>query len=863
MNISNKSFSRCILVFLQALLIIGCQGAGGGPDHAPLDERLGPGQVRAGVITSTSELLEGPEAQGGIGDFKIYNNKAAFIIQNIDLPRGWGPYGGSLLDADIIRPEGEPGHDTLQEVFLQVGMLTLFPESAEVIANGSDGQAALVRITGRDQGIPELDAAIDGAIEPRDLHIVHDYILEPDVNYLRIRTSIVTNGRAAIKLDVGDVVLNGDKTTDFVPGKNFTGSGIPQGEHAYLAGADPAGCNLYTGIDGSIQATFGLHEVALLKVIEDTVPTAGDGVDPLVAERIFMVGDGGLDACLRILDAYKGEPNTSLLSGNISDNSGRPEAGLMVFAGRASEPAGDIVDQTYTDEDGAFEMQLTEGDYKVWVRPTGREAVSSETVQAGQSLPVRLTVSEPAMLRYHCEDEGGDLLPCKISMQAGHEAAMNSPVAMDSLTFGATGEGSFIVPPGDWTVTLSRGWEYGLHRENVTTAAGQTIDVSGVLTRQVNTAGYIAADLHTHCTRSIDSTYDIEDKIASNIVEAIELVVITDHDCSTNFASYIEHLGEKLSFDPARWITAVTGNEISPHFGHSTAFPMPTHPTGFIYWQVPWTVYKDGRYVRHLEYPEIWPYVRTLGVQVINAAHPLSYNAWFKYLGFDPPNVIPRLDSLPTDKFSSNFDTIELLNKKDVDLMLENVLPLWSSMNNQGVFKTAIGVSDSHQRDAEAGFGRTLIVSSSDEPQDIDLDQIWSNLKKRRAAVGGGIFVSIEIAGSRPGDLLSSPGPLDVRLHVEAADWVPASRFVLLANGETIESLELAPPGQVDPAHPAVRYDGKVSVSPAVDTWYAAVAYAEKGATLDPVFRGCRPAGMTNAVQVDVDGNNRFDPPDN
>ena len=83
--------------------------------------------------------------------------------------------------------------------------------------------------------------------------------------------------------------------------------------------------------------------------------------------------------------------------------------------------------------------------------------------------------------------------------------------------------------------------------------------------------------------------------------------------------------------------------------------------------------------------------------------------------------------------------------------MLEKVLPICNRMNSQGVFKTAIGVSDSHGRGTEAGFGRTLVASSADEPESIDLDEIWTNLKNRRAMVGGGIFVRIRIGEATVG----------------------------------------------------------------------------------------------------------------
>jgi hypothetical protein len=101
-----------------------------------------------------------------------------------------------------------------------------------------------------------------------------------------------------------------------------------------------------------------------------------------------------------------------------------------------------------------------------------------------------------------------------------------------------------------------------------------------------------------------------------------------------------------------------------------------------------------------------------------------------------------------------------------------------------------------------------------------------------------------------------------VHLRVQAADWVPAEEVILLANGQTAATLPLEAPGQVDPARPAVRFDGIVSVSPAADTWYAALATGPEARELEPVYRGCRAVGMTNAVQVDVDGNGKFDPPE-
>ncbi len=840
-----------------------CNGEGG--KTVPLDERLSPGEVRAGVISKESELLGGVEAHGWIGDFKLYNSEAAFVVQNAFEPRGWGPYGGSLLDAGVIREEGEEDREEFEELFLIIDLLSMQPTSAEVLADGSDGQAAVVRVSGKHRGIPLVDAALSGALQRKNLEILNDYILEPDASYLRIRTSIRSRGPSDVTVSVGDLVLNGDPTSDFTRGPGMFGNELPGGEHPYLGGFSRNSCNLYTGPGENVKVLLSLDGITPLEAGKGAAPSVREDREPLVVERLLVVGAGGMDACLRTLNQLRGESGLGLVGGSVTDTSGAPESGALLLARDLSlATEANYVNQTYTNAQGAFELELPAGEYVFVVRAEGRDEFTSDTVSvaADQTTPMDVSLPPPARLAYRCRDESGGALPCKISIQAGHDAAMSARVHMDSLTFGVTGEGEFVVPAGEWTVTLSRGWEYNLHRQNITATAGETTEVTGTLARQVDTTGFVAADVHNHCTRSIDSTFDIQDKIGSNIVEAVEVLVVTDHDCQTDFNPVIEEMEQELGIDLDTHIRAVIGNEVSPLYGHNTAFPLPGDPTGWIYWQIPWTLYQDDEFVRQLQYPEIWVRMRELGAEIINIAHPLSHQGFLDYLGFDPPAVIPRLDSLDPEKFTTDFDTIELLNGDDWDTMLNKVLPVWSSMNNQGVFRTAVGVSDSHQRDAEAGFGRTLVASSSDEPADIDLGEIWTSLKQGRAMVGGGIYVTIGIAGGAAGDLVTATPPFDVHLQVQAADWITAEQVILIANGETVATLALEAPGQIDSTRPALRFDGDVSQSPAADTWYTAVATGPQTETLDPVFRGCRAVGMTNAVRVDVDGNGKFDPPD-
>ena len=50
------------------------------PAGPRLDERLAPGEVRAGIITRRSELIDGLTANGRVGDLKLYNSKVGVVI---------------------------------------------------------------------------------------------------------------------------------------------------------------------------------------------------------------------------------------------------------------------------------------------------------------------------------------------------------------------------------------------------------------------------------------------------------------------------------------------------------------------------------------------------------------------------------------------------------------------------------------------------------------------------------------------------------------------------------------------------------------------------------------------------------------
>ena len=50
-----------------------------------------------------------------MGDFKIYNDRAQFIVQGVREGSCTAWQGGVVIDADIMRPEGQPGRDMVDD----------------------------------------------------------------------------------------------------------------------------------------------------------------------------------------------------------------------------------------------------------------------------------------------------------------------------------------------------------------------------------------------------------------------------------------------------------------------------------------------------------------------------------------------------------------------------------------------------------------------------------------------------------------------------------------------------------------------------------------------------------------------------
>ncbi len=234
------------------LVLGGCGGSGDGGSSSS-------GRAIAQRATSRSELVGGERALGEPGDIIMKNEKIRLVIQKEGFSRGFGVYGGGLIDADLRRPREEGtniealGNDQFAELFPAFFVQAVNVDSVEILDDGVDGGPARVEASGLAGDFLELAGVLNRAVtgsnqsfrnpnsEPR-IRYSTIYELEPNKQYVTIRFRVKNIGTAAtaypgrdartlfsliglplqgFTVPSGDIALFGATSKVFIPGVGF------------------------------------------------------------------------------------------------------------------------------------------------------------------------------------------------------------------------------------------------------------------------------------------------------------------------------------------------------------------------------------------------------------------------------------------------------------------------------------------------------------------------------------------------------------------------------------------------------------------------------------------------------------------
>lgn len=218
-----------------------------------------PSAATAKLVTHRAQLVGGDRALGDVGDYVLQNEKVRVIVQKPGFSRGFGVYGGSLIDADLRRPaeegtSGAPrGNDQFGELFPAFFVQAVNVKSVFVAADGADGGPARLTAQGEAGDFLELAAILNRAVTgsnidfqslssaPR-LRYSTTYELEPGKSWVNVRFAVknisaeglkfpsdfavqllglVGLSSAGFTVPVGDIALFGATSHVFMPGIGF------------------------------------------------------------------------------------------------------------------------------------------------------------------------------------------------------------------------------------------------------------------------------------------------------------------------------------------------------------------------------------------------------------------------------------------------------------------------------------------------------------------------------------------------------------------------------------------------------------------------------------------------------------------
>ncbi len=586
------------------------------------------GFANAHEITNPAELITGPLADGRVGDTMMENAYARFVIQqpNVRDMYSVGGFGGNIIDAELV---GHPGMDNFLEIQPAINIETVVnATSLEIVNDGSDGGAAVVRTCGPDDLLDFVNPStiIEGAglqfpafanDNDQDVTACTEYILEPDATYLKMVTTIFNNEPVATGFPVGDFINASGELDQWGSGDegigvrllgddmgvfSFFGYGEAEGVDYGVTTIKIPESNQNTGYFSTSGVSYILHSQSVLDALLTQNPkfdVAAGGSKSFT--RYFGVGDGSGANMVTLENKLKGA-TTGQISGCVTVN-GVPAPGARVSAGPVQSGQITRVRSTWvTGPDGCYSGTLLTGStgFVVWREGTmyeggaGTPPVSLVTINQLVPAVKNFDLPAPGHVNVTVVDENDDPVPARVSI-VGFDPSPDPTFSADTGLFldqsdkhpfgivravytDAAGAVDFDLEPGSYRLYVSRGAEYSLFDEAITVTGGGTNNVAAKIGRVLDTTGFASSDHHVHGIRSADSRVNESDRVRQFAGEGVDNVIMTDHHHHTDLNPRISAMGF------GAFVTSTIGEEITTwDTGHYNAYPMtvdPNRPSG-------------------------------------------------------------------------------------------------------------------------------------------------------------------------------------------------------------------------------------------------------------------------------------------
>lgn len=841
---------RIVPLALGAFLFSACSDK---PDLDDLSAPVPPGRARAGVITKAAELIGGPAAAGEMGDFKLYNSRIAVVVEKPGPSHGYNTYGGLVVDADVVRPRGEPGESLFGEAINLYNGRTPRGVSAKVISDGRQGGRAVVRVHAVDDEFPLIDTVLGPNKGPLSLEMDIDYILEPDTNVLQIVTTFHNKSAESLPISMNYVgYVMGEGLRQFLPGYGFDVPMTAGAADYYAAAAEKVSYSFYAPDSGfqPIIAFDGFQMGSFNPFVLQANDVYSVGMN-------LVIGDGDLafhereHRALAVKADVEDLPEVRAVSGTVKDAAGGPVANARVHV---TQPSGQYVMQTVSRADGAFSLELPDGSYRALATAQGRDPGEAGTLTvAGGAAEIELRLGGLGFLEAK-GTENGEPLPVKLqAVRADAPPPLPASFGLDRrhhgfevIEFLPPGGARLALPPGTYTVHLSRGTEYEAVTRTVQIVAGETASFAADLPRPVKTPGWVSSDFHIHAQYSPDSDDLYDHKVRAFAAEGLEVPINTEHEHINDYTDTIAKLGMQ------RWMFTVVGSEISTTtLGHFNAFPLERDLLAANFGAISWFGVKGDDLMKLIRQNAAGPFVQ------VN--HPRSrgtgiVKGYFSGVEFNAETFTAK----DVDNWSVDYDGFEIANSGAPGD--ENYAD-WFAFLDRGIRMVATGDSDSHKAvDDWVGYPRNYVLTGVDRPNELTQDVFMSAVRAGRISISGGFFVEAGAGDARPGDFVGVGAIVDGKLRldvkVQAASWVPGGTLEVLVNGESVVTRTVP---EAEPGDDGLRLSETFDVEVRSDVDSYVIARVSSEGRMRTVFEGARAFGVTNPIFLDANGNGKLD----
>lgn len=847
------------------------------------------GQATAQQITSANFALSGPNATGGAGDYLISNSKAAFVITGPGPQKSYYHYHGILVDAAPLQDCIQSGDENFYEMALMVGRLNFFNQSAttirafegndiEIINDGSDGQAAIVRVHGADSiyWLLELeliqrafeDGQPKGLSSPFDLAITVDYILEPNSPTLKVVYQLKNQlnqfnsvSAAFTLLSAGegptlntfsgfDLDLEGLELQYGIP---WVTSHSPQSSYVYGADSNQLTTTHIAGVDALIDASQ-LSNTWLGQLLAP----AGDSDDTLTREfYVTVAASDEVSAINQYLDTTPESVDTlptQISSLVIDSTTGAPIPGATIEFQTKTQAflenwPWNTFATTHADENGLATISvplisyLEDQRYRAIATLPGRADSAPLEVTPLEENQLIFEMAPQGMVNYNITDTTGQPIPTQLSFWQGDTLVQRHYLK--------SGTGSVAVPPGDYDVGISRGFEYAIVEMPLSISSNGATELTASLEHIVDTAGYMSFDAHVHSAPSPDSEVSPEDRIITAASTGLEVVVSTDHEIVTDLSPAVQN----TQLTP--WVATVIGQEVTATLpNHTIAYPLPTRP------EIP-----RGDPIRWygLDIAQVFAAEKARGAQIRTFAHPrssyLNHIQWDRIAGAPAANPLADL-ALPNDGavWSWDFEAMEYQNGSS-EVFQSGLFEDWMSFLNHGHRITATGASDVHGLEIP-GTPRTYFRSPTDRPEAFDEQELVSAVKNNQAIVSNGAFATAKANNSASiGDIITdTDGSVALEVKVQAIPKVDIDHIRIYVNcDEVLSAASSNPLNSATKLHDTYQ----IAVPQDKDSYIVILGFGTQNMPRDlPQYNPeGTPRVTTNPIFIDANGNGKFDAP--